>query len=176
MKKIILSFAVIVLAIGASAQKGSSDDAQKLKFSVGIEAALPLGDFGKISSFGIGGTAQADYNIATDIDLTLNAGFISFAGKSVNFAGFGTIKYPAVSYIPVLGGVKYNFTENVYGSAQLGLTFASVSGAGSSSSFTYAPGVGYKFTENLDALLKYTGYSANGGSTSTIGLRVAYTF
>jgi Outer membrane protein beta-barrel domain len=176
MKKIILSVAVIALALGVNAQKGSSEDAQPLKFSVGIEAALPLGDFGKISSFGIGGTAQADYNVASDLDITLNAGFISFAGKSVNIAGFGSVKYPTVSYIPVLGGIKYHFTENVYGSAQLGLTFASASGAGSSSAFTYAPGVGYKFTENIDALLKYTGYSADGGSTSTIGLRVAYTF
>ncbi len=185
MKKFILSIAVTALVFNVSAQKSSSDD-QPLKFSIGIEAALPLGDFGKVSSFGIGGTAQVDYTIKESLAVTLNAGYISFSGKSTTIPAYSiggvtvpatTIKYGNVGYIPVLAGVKYSFTDALYGSAQLGLTIASASGGGeSSSTFTYAPGVGYKFTENIDALLKYTGYSANGGSTSTIGLRVAYTF
>ena len=185
MKKLILSAAVIVAALGANAQK--SEDSKPLKFSVGVEAALPLGDFGKAYSFGIGGSAQADYTVATDFALTLNAGYISFSGKTSTFpaitvAGITipatSFKYPTQSYIPVLAGAKYNFTENLYGSAQLGVTFTTTSGvSGSSSTFTYAPGIGYKFTENLDALVKYTGYSAKGGgSSSTVGLRVAYTF
>jgi hypothetical protein len=182
MKKLLLSAAIIIAAVGANAQS----DASKLKFSAGVEAALPLGDFGKGYSFGVGGSAQADYAIDETFAVTLNAGYISFSGKTVTTPSYtvgpitipGTsYKSPTIGYIPVLVGAKYSFTPELYGSAQLGLTFASVSGgSGSSSAFTYAPGVGYKFTENLDALVKYTGYSANGGSSSTVGLRVAYTF
>jgi Outer membrane protein beta-barrel domain len=180
MKKVLLSAALIVaVAFGANAQKGEDD--AKLKFSAGLEAALPLGDFGKSSSFGIGASAQANYNVAENIDVTLNAGYISFAGKDQTFDLFPglipptTVKGVSVGYIPVLAGISYNFTESLYGSAQLGLTFASVGGT-SSSVFTYAPGIGYKITENIDALLKYTGYNQTGASASTIGLRVAYTF
>jgi Outer membrane protein beta-barrel domain len=187
MKKIILSVAVIALALGANAQKGSSEDEKPLKISVGVEAALPLSDFGKTYSFGVGASAQVDYNVAENLDVTGNIGYISFSGKTVTtpsqtILGItipGTsIKYPALGYIPVLAGAKYHFSDNLYGSAQLGVTIASASGGGgSSSAFTYAPGIGYKFTENLDALLKYTGYSGKGGgSSSTVGLRVAYTF
>jgi hypothetical protein len=183
MKKVLLSAALIVaVAFGANAQKGE-DDGAKLKFSVGLEAALPLGDFGTSSSFGIGATAQANYNVAESIDLTLNAGYISFAGKDIVIPAqtvFGitipgsTVKGVATGFIPVLAGLQYQFGGGLYGSAQLGLTFGS--GSGSSSIFTYAPGVGYKITDNIDALLKYTGYSQTGGSLSTVGLRVAYTF
>lgn len=177
MKKVLLSAALIVaVAFGANAQK--SEDGAKLKFSVGLEAALPIGDFGLASSFGIGATAQANYNVAENIDLTLNAGYISFAGKDQTFSYPGiptqTIKGEATGFIPVLAGLQYQFGGGLYGSAQLGLTFGS--GAGSGSIFTYAPGVGYKISDNIDALLKYTGYSQTGGSLSTVGLRVAYTF
>ncbi len=171
MKKVLLSAAIVVaLTFSANAQK--TDDVSKLKFSVGLEAALPLGDFGTGWSFGVGGSAQADYNVSEELDLTLSAGVLSYSGKTVS--GY-TI--PSITFIPVLVGTKYAFTEKVYGSAQLGLTFITATGS-SSSGFTFAPGVGIKFTENLDALVKYTSVSAgNGfGSYGALGVRVAYTF
>ncbi len=168
MKKVLLSAALIVaVAFGANAQK---EDGAKLKFSVGLEAALPVGTFGDAFSFGIGGTAQANYNVSEGLDLTLNSGFLSYSVKSSVGSG-------SLSFIPVLAGAQYNFTEKVYGSAQLGVIFVSASGGGSSESdFTFAPGVGYKFTPNLDALLKYTSVSTTGSSAGSIGVRVAYTF
>lgn len=181
MKKVLLSLAIIAAAFGANAQ---SETSSKLKFSVGVEAAAPIGDFGDAYSFGIGGSAQADYWVAPEFALTLNAGYISFIGKDVTIPGFtiggvtfpsSTYKNPSIGYVPVLAGGKYNFTPQFYGSAQLGITFATGNGA-SGSAFTYAPGVGYKFTDNLDALLKYTGYSSDGSNSASIGLRVAYTF
>jgi predicted porin len=74
----------------------------------------------------------------------------------------------------VLAGFKYDLTPQLYASAQLGVTFSDEKNSGSV--FTYAPGLGYKFSENVDALLKYTGYSKDGNSLSTVGLRIAYTF
>lgn len=183
MKKLILSVAVIAAAISAQAQSKTSDKMdQKLKFSLGLELAVPLGDFKKTNKFGIGGSAQADYLIDPTLALTLNAGYINFSGKdyTVVIPGLGSfpVKGSNFGLIPVLGGIKYNFTPEFYGSAQLGVSFSAQSGGGGGSIFTYAPGIGYKFTENFDALLKYTGYSSKGaGNTlSTFGLRLAYTF
>jgi hypothetical protein len=173
MKKTILSIAIIVISIAAFAQK-KDDDFQMLKLSVGVEAALPLGDFGKASTFGIDGTAQADYKVTDDLALNLNAGYISFLPKSITVLGI-TSKGKAVGYIPILGGIRYYFSDEVFALAQLGITIATASGT-SSSLFTYAPGVGDKFSDNVDAALKYTGYSKNGTNSSTIGLRIAYTF
>jgi tetrahydromethanopterin S-methyltransferase subunit E len=173
MKKTILFIAIIGISTAAFAQK-KEDDFQKLQFSVGVEAALPLGDFGKSSTFGIGGTAQADYKVTDDLGLNINAGYISFLPKSITVLGV-TSKGKAVGYIPILGGIRYYFSEEVFALAQLGVTIATASG-NSTSLFTYAPGIGYKFSNNVDAALKYTGYSKNSINSSTIGLRVAYTF
>ncbi len=177
MKKVLLSVAIIAVAFGANAQKKESDESP-LKFSVGVEAAAPLGDFGKAYSFGIGGTAQADYSVAPEFALTINAGYISYTGKSQTIPGFGTFKVPSQAVIPILAGGKYNFTPQFYGSAQIGVgIFTAGSGGGKSvSALAYAPGIGYKFTENLDALVKYTGYSKNSVTNSAIAIRVAYTF
>jgi opacity protein-like surface antigen len=173
MKKTILFIAIIGISFASFAQK-KEEDVQMLKLSVGLEAALPLGDFGKVSTFGIGGTAQADYKVTDDLALNLNAGYISFLPKSITVFGV-TSKGKAVGYIPILGGIRYYFSEQVFALAQLGVTIATASGT-STSLFTYAPGIGYKFSDNVDAALKYTGYSKNSINSSTIGLRIAYTF
>ncbi len=185
MKKLLLSVAVIAAAFGANAQKSESD-ASPLKFSVGVEVAAPFGNFGDAYKFGIGGTAQADYSVAPELALTLNAGYINFSGKTLTTPAYniGGITIPATSYkvpaqglIPVLVGGKYNFTPQFYGSAQLGVgIFTGNNGSKSVSTFSYAPGIGYKFTDNLDAVVKYTGYSKDGNTNSTAGIRIAYTF
>ncbi|MEJ7609984.1 MAG: outer membrane beta-barrel protein [Ferruginibacter sp.] len=184
MKKVILCLAVVAAAFSANAQDAKMA-VKKFRFGVGVEAALPIGDFQEIAGFGIGGSVQGDYNVDPSLAITLNAGYISFSGKDVtiNVAGVNfTTKYPNTGLVPVLAGIQYKFTPQFFASAQLGIAFSTEEDGGSN--FTYAPGIGYKFTPNFDALLKYTGYSVkssgtSGGSASalnTIGLRVAYTF
>ncbi len=165
MKKLLFVVALTAASFAGFAQNSN------VKFGIGLETAFPLGTFGDAYSFGIGGSAQANFVLDPTLDLTLQAGYISFQGKTVN--GF---KFPSIGYVPLLGGIEYKFTPQVFGSAQLGVTFATGNGA-SGTAFTYAPGIGYKFTENFNALLKYTGYSAKGGSSSnTVGVRLGYTF
>ena len=172
--------AIVAIAFSANAQDSKSD--KHLKFSVGVEAGLPLGDFKEVSKFGIGGSVQGEYAVMESLGLTLNAGFLSFAGKTVDLGGFGSVKYGSTKLIPVLAGAKYYFTEKVYGHAQLGVSFLSYKDTGedaetsSSSAFTYAPGIGVMATENIDILLKYQSATKNGSSLSFLGLRVAYTF
>ena len=103
--------------------------------------------------------------------------------QTFTFPGQGTITVKGADFglIPVLAGIKYSFTPQVYASAQLGVSFSTEKDGGSN--FTYAPGIGYKFSENFDILAKYTGYSvksSGSGSKSTSlntgGIRLAYTF
>ena len=161
MKNLFFISILTVASFAVQAQKTSP-----LKFSLGLEAALPLGDFADESAFGIGGTMQADYYIAKKFALTLNMGYISFSGKTVDGD-----KYDAFGIIPLLGGFKYDLTPQLYGAAQLGVSFLN-----SGSAFTYAPSLGYKFSENFDVLLKYTGYLVYFNTANTVGLRIAYTF
>ncbi|MDN3655775.1 outer membrane beta-barrel protein [Ferruginibacter paludis] len=175
MKKVMLSAVILTLSVlTASAQKESAET-NSFKFSVGVEGGLPTGDLKTTSSFGIGGSIQGDYKATESFALTLNAGYLSFSGKTVSLLG-ESIKYPSINIIPVLAGGKYYFTESVYGSAQVGVSFVSMTGESSSSAFTYAPGIGYYVSPNFDLLLKYQAASKNGSTLSFIGLRAAYSF
>lgn len=135
-------------------------------FSIGVEPSIPVGKFGDISSFGIGGSAQAEFKPANNYGLTLNAGYISYTYKASAGGGSG-------GFIPVLAGVKYTFSPKVYGHAQLGASFPS---SGGTTSFTYSPGIGFQLSKEIDALIKYTGMSSAGYTYGSLGLRLAYNF
>lgn len=181
MKKLILSLAVIAAAFGANAQSDKKEMKQ-WNFSIGAEGSLPIGDFGDGYQFGFGGSVQADYNVDANLAITANAGVLSYSGKTqtYSFTVFGTtttttVKNPTFTIVPVMAGIKYTFGgSSVYGSAQIGAAFNTKSGG--TTSLAYAPGIGYKFSPNFDALVKYQGFSANSTTSSAVGLRVAYTF
>ncbi len=170
MKKISLAIIAIAIYSGAIAQK---DDSKRLHFSVGAELGVITGDLKASNSVGIGGTAQAEYNVASGTDITLTAGFVSYLGKSA-----GTnIKYKALGVLPIRAGIKYTIIDNFYGAAQLGAGIISNNGG---AAFAYSPLIGYEFTMNsgktIDASLKYDGYSKSNANFGAVGIRLAYKF
>lgn len=166
MKKVILSLAVIAIAFSANAQKSKEEAGSKVKFSVGADLGIPVGNLSPFASFAYGGDLQVDYMASEKFCVNLSIGYLGFSSKS----GVGTIK----GIIPILAGGRYWFSPKVYGSAQFGFSLATASGGGSA--FTYAPGVGFKVAENIDILAKYQSATKNGGETSYVGIRAAYTF
>ena len=154
MKKLILAIAVIVFsAAGAQAQKSTT-------VSIGVNAGIPSSGF----SVAYGVDLQADFAVASTTKITASAGYENYKVKGVSVNTY---------YIPVLGGVKFNLgSEKLYGHAQLGYGFAK----GGSGAFAYAPSIGYYFSPNFDASLKYLAFSKNGGTLGDIGVRLAYNF
>ena len=173
MKKLSLICALALASSGLFAQENNTTS-KKVGFSVGVELASPVGDLKDSHKFGIGGTAQVEYMVAQQVGITLNAGYISYSGKSQTFLGT-TYKNPALGQIPILAGVRYYFIKDIYVSGQLGVSVFKVKGADSESAFTYAPGIGIKVSL-LDLTLKYMGASKNGSTLSNVGLRVAVNF
>ena len=144
-----------------------------MKFSIGLEAGVPVGGFSDASSFGIGATLQAEHGLSDDAAVTLSAGYLNFFGKSVNLSGYGTYKVPATSIVPLLAGVKYYFSKSFYGHVQAGVSFFNNGGG---SAFTYAPSIGFVPSEYFDIAFKYQAASKSGSTLSFIGLRAAYNF
>jgi len=171
MKKIFLAVAVTAICTGAFAQKGSD---KQFRFSVGPEIGFATGNFNNTHSVGIGGTVQADINIAPSTAFTVTTGFLSYAGRS---AGSG-VKYKAQTIIPLKVGLKYFLSEGFYGAAQLGAGFFGNFGTGTA--LAYTPMLGYEFNTKsgkaVDAAFKYDGYSKNGTGLGSIGFRLAYRF
>lgn len=179
MKFLMLSLSILA-ATSVFAQKESKKDAGGTTFSIGAEAALPVGkDLKDGWSFGIGGSAKAAINIFDGGDVTISAGYISFMGKSETILG-QTFKNSALGTIPIKAGLRFRLGEGFYGEPQLGYTIAKVSGSsGNANGFTYAAGVGY-MASSVDVCVRYEAWtkSENGStfSPSFIGLRVAYNF
>ena len=165
MKKILTALFLVATAFSANAQSGKN-----VKFSLGAELGVPTGNLNTIYSVAVGATAQADIKIDTDAALTFNTGIIQFVGKHIPNTNTNT-KFRSQTFIPLLVGVKYYFTPMVYGSGQLGTSISTQENGGST--FTYIPGIGFKFDERIDLLVKYTGYSDDGGA---FGVRLGYTF
>ena len=164
---------VLISVISVNAQKSVSNPTS---FSIGLEGSVPSGTFNTLGyKLGIGGSAQVDHKIASDAAITFNVGYLNYPNKSSN------PKYH-FSVIPVLAGVKYWFSPKVYGSAQLGASFNSSKVSNSSSAsitstgFAYSPGIGFNISNNVDLLIKYFGNSVSGGSFSSFGARLAYSF
>ena len=188
MKKVFLIAALAVASFAVQAQ----DEAKPLTFSVGADVALPIGDFGDSDakfgdyySLGLGLSLQGTYALDESLGLTLNAGYLSYLPKKI-----GGEKLPSLGVIPILAGIEYNFTPQVFASAQLGYSIYTGKFLSDDdlkmSGFSYAPGIGFRFTPNFSAMLKYQGTSAKvkydgggeseSGNISHLGLRIAYSF
>lgn len=171
MKKFL--FALVLLS-GAALSSFAQSSSSTGKFSIGLEAGLPVGDIkdagGKLF---IGGSLKYDHPIATGTFFTISAGYTSLSFKEVTVPGLGTIKPGSVGFVPVKAGIKYFLAESFYGEAQLGAAFSTESGGGTA--FAYAPGIGYVLGGGVDLGVRYEGWSKNG-TVSQVAARLAYSF
>jgi hypothetical protein len=175
MKKILLTLAVLGGVVLGSFAQSKSDGSGK--FSLGLEAGLPIGSTSNGFSFVIGGSLKYDMPIADKTAFTVSAGYTSLIGKTMTstLVGGGTIsfKVPSAGFVPFKAGVKYWFADAFYGEAQAGAVFDTRSGGGVA--FAYSPGIGYKFSDAVDLGIRYECWS-HSGTVSQIGARLAYSF
>ncbi len=176
MKKLLSIITITVItAFSFKAQAQKSEMSSKpVMFSIGVEPSLPIGKFHDAGyNFGIGGSLQVEDKVASELGLTLNAGYMHYSAKDITLGGV-TVNGGGFDLIPVMAGAKYHFTPMVYAHGQLGAAFSTTSGGGTS--FAYSPGVGFMVSKNFDILLKYQAYSRSGSTSNTIGARLAYSF
>ncbi|MCQ6958090.1 outer membrane beta-barrel protein [Mucilaginibacter aquariorum] len=176
MKKVLLLLTVLCgLSISSFAQSSSEGG----KFSIGVEAGLPVGDVKNFTNFVIGGSLKYDHPIAEGTFVTISAGYNKFLAKDeAKDAGY---KFYG---IPVKAGIKHFFADGFYGEAQLGAAFTkesvNVDGfgniSGSKTAFAYSPGIGYTFGGGLDLGVRYEGWSMSGNTVSQIAARLAFSF
>jgi hypothetical protein len=169
MKKHLLAAALMISVASAMAQ--DKKEVKPLSYSVGVEAAVPVGDLHYGSSFGFGATALGEYKVSDQFGVTFTAGYLHYLGKKDKELDY---KYPSLGQIPLLAGGRYYIKDGIYASGQLGVSIFTSDGE-TTTAFTYAPGVGIKH-KNIDATLKFMSATKEGTSLSNIGVRVAYSF
>ena len=170
--------------------------AQENQISLGLDLALPMGDFGDVFSLGVGPAAGFELPVGDNLGITAQLAYQILMVKS-DFSDF----VDKASMIPIQLGVKYYFQdqqEGFYGQAQLGVHMMSStspertdpgfppfipastipSETNSSTNFSWAIGAGYQL-EKLDFSLRYNSISPDsdveGASASSyLGVRVGY--
>jgi hypothetical protein len=169
MKKLILSLAVLTFT-AAIVNGQDKMMAKKSTISLAVNGGIPTTSGYKVV---FGADVQVDLALSENMKFTASGGYENYSYKEYKI---GTITIPEghTNFIPVLAGVKYNFSPKFYGHGQLGYGFSTEKGGGGA--FAYAPSVGTMLGQNLDLSLKYLGLSKNSTTLGAIFLRLAYNF
>jgi opacity protein-like surface antigen len=185
MKKILLVAVFAVAALTVSAQtedeaKAQAAKEQKVRFSVGIDAGLPVGEAGDFYGSVLGGVAKLEVPLKTSLFATVSLGYsvLSFSDEGKAFQESFNSSTEAEGYMPIKAGLRYYFNKNIYGAAEIGSALAIK--ANSSTGFAWAPGVGVSYpvwrNHEIDAGLRYESWSQSTGNVDQIGLHVAFKF
>jgi hypothetical protein len=159
-----------------------------IRYSIGVDAGIPVGNFKDNYKWNLGGSVQADIPVLSNqLFVTVNAGYNNIFGKK-DIGGVAGLDQPAFHLIPVKAGLKYFVIPNFYVQGEAGAAFLLNKkdvGVDKSTAFVYAPQIGVQFPVSassfIDAGIRYeatTKYATgvDASKVSFIGLRVAYGF
>ena len=172
MKKVLLAICIAAISSVSYGQKGSN------AIGIGADLGLPMGDFGDIAKFGIGGYVKFLYGIGEAGQLTLTTGYQSYKAKD-EYTEFFEADKINFSIIPVLVGYRHNFNGFYvepavgYGSFGTKIKAEDIDVSGSNGGFAYAAGVGFA-KSGFDVSVRYQGISVNSSNISLIGIRIGY--
>ena len=189
-----ISALVVALAgfsLGATAQtttpaSGSTTSSNGVRFSIGVDAGIPTGKLSNNYNWNLGGSVQADIPVASQLFVTVNAGYDNIFGKS-NVAGT-TLSPTDIQLLPVKAGLKFFPVSNFYIQGEAGAGFAlnkSDVGFTNAAAFIYAPQIGYQFQLGgkniIDAGVRYEGSTkfnnnVDDSKVNFVALRLAYGF
>jgi hypothetical protein len=172
MKKLLTIITLIGgIAFTSAAQStmtSGSSFADKSRFSIGLEAGLPVGGASGVYNAALGGSLKYETPIAAGTLFTISGGYTSFLEK----AGFGN--GGSVGFVPLKAGIKYYLNQGFYVEGQAGATFYVGSG-GSYNYFAYSPGLGFTVSRNFDIGVRYEGW-VHTVTVGQIAFRAAYNF
>lgn len=180
-----------ILLFGAAFCGSLAVNAQSPQLSLGVDLAMPLGDFSDFASFGVGPAAGIEFPVGDNIGVTVQVAY-DFLTPNSDWKDF----VESMSMLPAQAGIKYYFMdqqEGFYAHGQLGIHSMStkskevdlgpLGAAGgettTNTNFSWAIGAGYQL-EKLDIGLRYNSISPDSDAPdgtnafSYIGLRIGY--
>jgi len=165
MKKVLFIAFLMVSGLALQAQEG---------FRAGINLAIPTGDASDVSGFSIGLDVNYLWSVSDSFDAGLAAGFTNAFGKEIEVPGFGSFEVDDVQFLPIAAAGRFHATDKFRVGVDLG--YAIGISDGNDGGFYYRPMVGYGLNEKMELNLSYTGISLDGGTWSTTGLGLMYSF
>lgn len=174
MKKLFLTGALALFGL-MSAQKTDSG------FRLGVNAGIPVGDFGKFTTFTAGVDLAYLYPLTENFRLGVATGYSHYFGKKTKTdLILVTLKneVPDVGIIPVAATAEFILGDsNVFLGADLGYVFFTKKDfKNENGSFYYQPKLGYSFDKRHDLYFSYKGFTRNNANAGSINLGYAYNF
>ena len=122
------------------------------------------------------------FNLAMEGDIRLQKDFSAYVSGLLNIGYTNFLRSDNtvilnefrgdIGFLPVKAGAKVFPLEKLYISGEAGMAFATHKNQ--SSSFVYAPGVGYQFNSGLDLGLRYESFTQS--KVAKVALKIAYGF
>ena len=185
---LILAFAGFSVAAKAQTSSSSTTTSNGIRYSIGVDAGIPTGNFNTPYKWTLGGSVQADIPVASQLFVTVNAGYNNVFGEK-NLGGVAAADIANVQLLPVKAGLKFFPVSNFYIQGEAGAAFLlnkSDFFNDKSVAFVFAPQVGVQFPVStngnfIDAGIRYEGttkYSSafNNSKVNFVGVRLAYGF
>jgi len=174
MKKLFLTGALALFGL-MNAQKTESG------IRLGVNAGIPVGDFGKFTTFTAGVDLAYLYPLTENFRLGVATGYSHYFGKKTKTdLILVTLKneVPDVGIIPVAATAEFTFGDsNVFLGADLGYAFFTKKDfKNENGSFYYQPKLGYSFDKRHDLYFSYKGFTRNNANAGSINLGYAYNF
>jgi hypothetical protein len=185
---LVLALAGFTLSAKAQTNPTSTKTtASGIRYSIGVDGAIPTGKLADTHNWSIGGSLQVDIPVASQLFVTVNAGYNNIFGKDITL-GTTTVTATDIRLLPAKAGLKYFPVQNFYIQGEAGAAFVlnkTKLGADNSTAFIYAPQIGYQFALSgnnyIDAGVRYEASTKlvsnnNDSKINFVGLRVAYGF
>jgi hypothetical protein len=167
MKKLLLTFAIIAGNFGAFAQH----------INLGIFGSAPVGDAQDVSTIGAGVEGTVLLPISSKFEVGVNTGFTFFKGKTHKFMNADNktekFTYQNAKYIPILGAIRYNISDELYLGTDVGYTLGI--GKDIRGGLQIKPRLGVRFNEKLASNISYTLLKDNKNTWKSINLGFEYT-
>ncbi|PJJ79508.1 hypothetical protein [Mucilaginibacter auburnensis] len=175
----LIAATVLAMFFVNNSAKAQSLPESKLKFGIGLDGILPVGNLTNTANFGLGLTPRLQYGVSENVAVTFTTGIYHFFTKEIRIPSGLPGQYNTMEnkldLIPVKAGVKSFVSSNVYFSGEIGVALQ-VDNGGGGSQFIASPGVGYA-GDKWDLGVRYENLSKTGSnSAGFIGLRLAYGF
>jgi len=163
MKKLMLLAAMVAFGFNANAQE----------FKAGINAGIPIGDAGDLSTFAIAVDLGYLFEISDDFKAGPVTGYGHAFGDEMEVAGV-TFEYDDLQYIPIAAGGRFAVSEQFTIGADLG--YALGLGDGAEGGFYYNPRVQYGVSDTLDIVAAFRNVSDDGFTASFLTVGVEFGF
>jgi len=174
-KLLAISLTALALFIGIQSN-AQSIEKSKLRFGIGVDGLLPVGNLSNTTNFGLGVTPRLQYGISKNVALTFTSGIYHFFPKDMYYQSSTQLyKYHYdLDLIPVKAGIKAFVSPHLYIGGEVGVGFQ-VDNGGGDTKYLAAAAFGYA-TKKWDIGVRYENFSGNGYRNGIIGLRLAYGF